>query len=64
MEDKTMATRTCAVCGKEITQGYVWDETDTFCSMECAAHALDNDPGCVEILIDAGRIEWQEEFNN
>lgn len=57
-------TRTCAVCGKTITQGYVWDGTDTFCSEHCAARALDNDTACVSILIDAGRIEWQEEFNN
>jgi hypothetical protein len=52
------------VCGKSITSGYVWDGTDTFCSEDCAAHALDNDPACVGILIDAGRIEWQEEFND
>ena len=58
------SVRTCAVCGKEVTQGYLWDGTDIFCSGDCAARALDNDPACVGILIDAGRIEWQEEFNN
>ena len=57
-------TRTCAVCGKTVIQGYVWDGTDTFCSEPCAAHALDNDPACVGILIDAGRIEWQEKFDD
>ena len=57
-------TRTCAVCGKAITCGYVWDGTDIFCSEDCAAHALDNDPACVSILIDDGRIEWQGEFEN
>ena len=56
--------RTCAVCGKVITSGYVWDGTDTFCSEECAAKALDDDPGCVDILLDCGRIEWKEKFNN
>ena len=57
-----MITRFCAECGKVITSGYVWDETDTFCSKECAAKALGNDPGCVEILIDDGRIEWKGEL--
>ena len=56
--------RTCAVCGKSITSGYVWDGTDTFCSEDCAPRALDNDPACVGTLIGSGRIEWQEEFNN
>ena len=52
--------RKCACCGKEITKGYVWDGTDVFCRKSCAAKALDNDMGCVDILIDSGRIEWQE----
>jgi hypothetical protein len=56
--------RTCACCGKAVAAGFVWDRTDTFCSEACAAKALDNAPGCVEILIDDGRIEWQEEFND
>jgi hypothetical protein len=60
---RTEHLRKCAVCGKIITEGYVWDGTDTFCSEECIAQALDNDPGCVDILIDAGRVKWQEEFN-
>lgn len=51
------------MCGKTITSGYVWDGTDVFCSKDCAAHALDGDYGCVEILIDDGRIEWQDKFD-
>ena len=58
-----MTTRTCAECGKSITSGYVWDGTDVFCSEHCAAKALENDTGCVEILIDDGRIEWQDNFD-
>ncbi|MBP3711172.1 MAG: hypothetical protein J6I86_01730 [Bacteroidaceae bacterium] len=57
-----MNVRTCACCGKTVTAGYVWDGTDTFCSKECAAHALDNDMGCIEILLDDGRKEWQSAF--
>lgn len=57
MEDKTMpTTRTCAECGKVVTQGYVWDNITTFCSKTCAARALDNDTGAVDILMDDGRI--------
>lgn len=58
-----MATRTCAVCGKSITSGFVWDGADTFCSEGCAASALGNDSGCVDILIDNGRIAWEEKFS-
>ena len=57
-----LTTRTCACCGRPITAGYVWDGTDAFCSEECAARALDDDPGCVEILIDEGRIVWHDSF--
>lgn len=49
-------TRTCAECGKVVTQGYVWDNITTFCSKTCAARALDNDTGAVDILMDDGRI--------
>lgn len=59
-DDKVI--RKCSVCGMEITKGYVWDGTDTFCSEECAAKVFDNDLGCVEILIDDGRIEWHDEI--
>ncbi|MDD6017187.1 MAG: hypothetical protein PUC18_13100 [Prevotellaceae bacterium] len=66
-----MKTRTCACCGKEVTQGYVWDGTDVFCSEHCAASPFENpytgeqgDPATLEMLIDEGRIEWQEDFNN
>lgn len=59
--DKTN-NRTCAVCGKVITSGYVWDSTDTFCSDECAASVFDGDEGCVDILIDDGRMVWQDKF--
>lgn len=58
------SVRKCAVCGKVITSGYVWDDRDAFCSKECITKALDNDPGCVDILIDAGRVKWKEKFNN
>jgi hypothetical protein len=51
-------TRTCANCGKEITQGYVWDGTDAFCTKKCASDVFDGDMGCVEILIDEGRMEF------
>lgn len=57
-----LTTRTCACCGQKITAGYVWDGTDAFCSEECAARALDNNPGCVEILIDEGRMVWHDSF--
>lgn len=49
----------CSVCGKESEHGYVWDGTDFFCSKKCAAKALDNDMGCVNILIDDGRITYE-----
>jgi len=53
--------RKCSVCGKEITEGYVFDGTDCFCSKECAAKFFDNDSGCVEILIDEGeRLVWHD----
>lgn len=60
-------SRICAHCGKPVTQGYVWDDTDTFCSEDCAAQVFTNpftgkpgDTGCVEILIDEGRMVWKE----
>lgn len=59
---KKTNNRTCAVCGKVITSGYVWDGTDTFCSDECAAKVFDGDEGCVDILIDDGRIVWEDKF--
>jgi len=59
---KKTNNRTCAVCGKVITSGYVWDGTDTFCSDECAAKVFDGDDGCVDILIDDGRIVWEDKF--
>jgi len=53
--------RKCSICGKEITEGYVFDGTDCFCSKECAAKFFDNDSGCVEILIDEGeRLVWHD----
>ena len=64
-------TRTCACCGKTVTAGYVWDGTDTFCSEDCAASPFENpyageqgDPATLKILIDDGRMVWQEEFND
>ena len=58
------ATKTCAVCGKEVTEGYLFDGKECFCSKECAAKFFDNDEGCVEILIDEGnRLVWHECFD-
>lgn len=59
---RTDGIRKCAECGKIITGGYVWDGTDTFCSEDCAAKVFDGDYGCVDILIDEGRLVWQDEF--
>lgn len=55
-------TRRCAVCGKKITSGFLWDERDYFCSEECGAKALGNDMGCFEILRDDGRMIYYDEF--
>lgn len=56
-----MALHTCAQCGKELDgKGLVFDGIDIFCDCECAAKFFDNDEGCVEILIDDGRLEWVE----
>ena len=58
-DDKVI--RKCTVCGKQITEGYVFDGTDCFCSKECATSFFDNDEGCVDILIDDGerrRCDW------
>lgn len=57
--------RTCAVCGKEVTEGYLFDGKECLCSKECAAKFFDNDEGCVEILIDEGnRLVWHETFKS
>lgn len=58
------SVRKCAVCGKIITSGYVWDGRDAFCSEECAATVFNGDTGCVNILIDDGRMVWKERFND
>lgn len=60
---KTDRQRKCAVCGRTITSGYVWDGADTFCSDACAAKAFDGDEGCVNILIDDGRLVWKNKFD-
>ena len=58
-------TRKCAICGKEVTEGYLFDGITCFCSDECAARFFDNDKGCVEILIDDGnRLTWHECFED
>lgn len=58
-------TRKCSVCGKQITEGYVFDGTDCFCSKECATNFFDNDEGCVEILIDdADRLVWHDKLED
>ena len=54
--------RKCAVCGKKITSGYVWDDMDYFCSEECCVKALNNDRGCFEILVDDGRMVYYDQF--
>lgn len=57
-------TKTCAVCGKEVTEGYLFDGKECLCSKECATQFFDNDEGCVEILIDEGnRLVWHECFD-
>lgn len=53
--------RKCCICDKEITEGYVFDGTDCFCSKECAVECFNGDEGCVEILIDEGeRLIWMD----
>ena len=60
-DDKVI--RKCSVCGKQITEGYVFDGTDCFCSKECATKFFDNDEGCVDILIDdSNRLVWHDSF--
>lgn len=55
--------RTCAVCGKETTSGFLFDDSTCFCSKECATKFFDNDEGCVDILIDEGdRLVWHDSF--
>lgn len=54
--------RRCAVCGKLITEGFLWDDRDYFCSKECGTIALNNDEGCFDILCDDGRIAYYEDF--
>lgn len=61
---RTDGVRKCAVCGKVVTGGLVWDGKDVFCSEACVASVFDGDEGCVRILMDAGRIELKEEFDN
>lgn len=56
--------RKCAVCGREIAGGFVWDGKDAFCSEACVASVFDGDEGCVRILMDAGRIELKDKFDN
>lgn len=58
-DDKVI--RKCTICDKEITEGYVFDGTDCFCSKECAVEFFNGDNGCVEILIDEGeRLIWMD----
>lgn len=56
-----MATTHCAQCGKKVNgKGLIFDGIDIFCDYECAVKFFDNDEGCVDILIDAGRLVWEE----
>lgn len=58
-------TKTCAVCGKQVTQGYLFDGTTCLCSKECATHFFADDEGCVEILIDDGdRLVWHDKLED
>ena len=58
-DDKVI--RKCSVCGKQITEGYVFDGTDCFCSYDCAAEFFNGDKGCVEILLYEGeRLIWMD----
>lgn len=58
-DDKVI--RKCTICDKEITEGYVFDGTDCFCSKECAVECFNGDEGCVEILLDDGeRLIWMD----
>ena len=51
----------CSVCGKEITEGYVWDGTDCFCSEECLKSIFPDDPEAADILIEEGeRVVWEQ----
>lgn len=60
-DDKVI--RKCSVCGKNMIEGYVFDGTTCFCSKECATIYYDDDPGCVDILIDEGnRLVWMNEL--
>lgn len=53
--------RKCSVCGKDMTEGYVFDGTDCFCSYDCTANFFNGDRGCVEILLDEGeRLYWMD----
>lgn len=63
----------CSVCGKKITEGYVWDGTECFCSEECLTSRF-YDKAAVPILIEEGErvvweqfgdseIVWSDEFN-
>ena len=57
------ATKTCDVCGKTITSGFLFDGVTCICSKECATKFFDNDEGCVDILIDEGdRLVWHNAF--
>lgn len=59
-----METCICDLCGKPIKRGYVWDNIHVFCTKKCASVALDNDMGCVNILIDDGAIVWQDNLEH
>lgn len=60
-EPKKPEKRFCAICGKELSEkAIVWDGTDAFCNEDCAAKAFDGDYDCVEILLDEGRLKWEQ----
>lgn len=54
----------CAECGKPIAKGYVWDGKDVFCTKKCLTTVFNGDRGCVNILIDEGRIEWVDDLKS
>ncbi len=56
------STRRCAICCRPVTSGFLFDGKTCLCERHCAAKFFDNDEGCVDILIDSGRLVWHDSF--
>lgn len=55
--------KTCAVCGKKVYQGFLFDRKECLCSKECATKFFNGDEGCVEILAEENdRLKWHCQF--